>query len=253
MGICFLFPGNFGAAPPLLRDTAVSQRGPSEARSSSQMPSLSSVGVGTEGRGIWGGGRGWRRWGPCVPRMLAPSQYQPGEVGVGLEDKDALWAPFSPPPPSGHRCGMETPPTSWDTLFPQAGLTGRGQGKGQRRRLPASRWAAAYTQAVSWRLALPPAPPARCAGGSGSCRAPAGLLLALLSLGTKRDSWGGGGGDSGPLLKTRCLISPLPDFSLGPTATSLNLRSRCSCLRGKLVERQGPFGPERTVPWRKGR
>lgn len=38
----------------------------------------------------------------------------------------------TPPPHAqgGYRCGMETSPTSWDTLCPQGGAPGRGLGKG---------------------------------------------------------------------------------------------------------------------------
>lgn len=148
-------------------------------------PSSAEWALGASGKGIWVGRVGW---GPHIPRTLAPSQYQCVCVlgGAGLKDKDSLWAPVSPPPsphtrsPSGHRCGMETPPTSWDTLSLWAGLLGRGQGKGPSRscQLPTGRlcthqWGAGSSAAAACALT-------RCARSSG--RAPARLQSALRTL-----------------------------------------------------------------------
>lgn len=61
--------------------------------------------------------------------MGAPQHRPTG----GLEYKDSLKTLSTTPPPHaqcGYRCGMETSPTSWETLCPQGGAPGRGLGKG---------------------------------------------------------------------------------------------------------------------------
>lgn len=126
-----------------------------------------------------------------------PSTGGKRSQGAGLEDKDPLWAPFSQPhTPTqyGHRCGMETPPTSWDTLFPLGRAHGEGAGERAEEAAANSPLAAVYTQAMSWLLASLPSHLARCARRHRL--APAWLLSAFnaparLDLGPGRGARGG--------------------------------------------------------------
>lgn len=134
MEIYFLPPGNLGAAILLPRDAALrwweheTKGPPSRARSSSQTALTLLC-----WHGPWEMQRylGW----DGVDEMGALCSKNPGTFpapaersgGAGLEDKDSLWAPFSRSP--HQRCGMETPPTSWDTLFPWGGARGEGAGE----------------------------------------------------------------------------------------------------------------------------
>lgn len=107
-----------------------------------------------------------------------------------LEDKDSLWAPGATPPTPTQWAQVWDGNSSNKSGHPRSlgGAHGEGAGERAEEALPASHWAAVYTRAMSWLLALPPAPRARCAR---SRRAPAWLLpavsaLPLLGLGSSR-------------------------------------------------------------------
>lgn len=89
------------------------------------------------------GGLGWRRWWPGIPRAWHLPGTSAGKTqgGRGLEHRESLWAPRPPPPHPGRAQGRDgTPRTSWGTLLSLGGAPGRGLGRGQQRRLPASHW-----------------------------------------------------------------------------------------------------------------
>lgn len=145
---------------------------------------------------------------PRVPRTLVTSQHQPREVEVGLEDKESLWAPFGHHPPTPTKWAQVWDGNSSDKLGHPLSWGG-GQGKGQRRRLPASHWAAVYIQAMSWLLASPPAPQPGVRGGEAGWLRPGPCQRSMLWLGwiwAPKDT--AGAGNSRRSLRTRCLISP---------------------------------------------